>query len=217
VLAVGVLWALVVGRARPAAVALVLALGYLGLGLAQHTRALDAQAQLAAARGHEIQRGRVMPTLGNLIVWRSVYASGGELHGDTLRLGLGPATAQPGFRVARLDPAGEATGDPRADAALRRWAWFADGYLARYPDYPALIGDARYVLDPARYVPMWGVVLRPGEPVAAEIRSPRFDRGGTLARLWRQVTAGLDDAVVVGPDPPAVPRMPPTLAEPATP
>jgi hypothetical protein len=40
-----------------------------------------------------------------------------------------------------------------------RFAWFADGYVARSPSHPQLITDLRYALTPDGLESIWGVQL----------------------------------------------------------
>ncbi len=56
-------------RKRPwSSAALIWALAYFALGAIQNHRGLIIQSEIAASRGHTIVRGRVMPSLGNLLV-----------------------------------------------------------------------------------------------------------------------------------------------------
>jgi len=82
----GVMAALIVGRPRPTRIGLALALSYITLGFIQHARVDSVQQSLADSRGHEIEFGRVMPSFGNFIVWRSVYIAEGRLHADSVHL-----------------------------------------------------------------------------------------------------------------------------------
>src|SRR5687767_14891897 len=63
VLLMGLGFALSRRRVRPALVSLGLCAVYLGFGAVQHERAARAQRQLAASRGHHIERSEMMPTL----------------------------------------------------------------------------------------------------------------------------------------------------------
>src|SRR5210317_1471277 len=65
---------------------LLLAGCYLILGLYQHNRALEAATQLALQRGHAIERQIVKPTMANIILWRSIYQSGGQFYVDGIRI-----------------------------------------------------------------------------------------------------------------------------------
>ncbi len=194
-LVIGLAWALLRGSPRPACVALLACLAYLGLGLVQHGRAAAAQARLAASRGHEIVRGRVMPTLGNLTVWRSVYESpDGVLHADAVRAGLGASAVREGGRVplATLDslpPA--AQGSPRMIQVFSRFDRFADGYVARPPGRPEVVADMRYSTDPAAFAPLWGIEFSMrGDEADVRFASLGGPRSGTLRDLWRDVVRG---------------------------
>jgi inner membrane protein len=147
VLLLGMMWSLIGGSARGATVALSLALSWIGVGVVQHHRAASVQRRIAESRGHQIERGRVMPTLGNLVVWRSLYESGGVLYADAVRVGRSA-----GVRIGTSVPV-----TPQVDVRFRA---FADGYVARVPGPPPTIyGDMRYSLSPEGFVPLWGIAV----------------------------------------------------------
>ena len=190
VLLVGVVVALVRRRPRWSAAALLLGVLYLGLGGLQRERAQEAQAQLAAVRGHIPARSRVLPTLGNLLVWRSLYVHQGEVYADGLRLPpSGGAAVRPGghlpvFRRESLPP--RLQQDPRMRHVLDVFLTFVDDYAARLPGQPGVIGDLRYSLA-GGLEPIWGVHL--GEDGGG----PRWKtyhehRPRALANLWLDIT-----------------------------
>jgi inner membrane protein len=160
----------------PAIVAAGFVALYTGVAVVQHGAALDVQATLARARGHVRVRGRAMPLPGSLIAWRSLYEVEGSLVADTLRI-----TPWAGTRVRlggrlpllREDAAVRGSRDPeRVRSVFRRYAVFADGWVARVPDEPQLIGDMRFTLEGFR--PPWALRLAtsPGDPpVRWETRS----------------------------------------------
>ncbi|MBL0926353.1 MAG: metal-dependent hydrolase [Phycisphaerales bacterium] len=181
-----------------ATAACVYGMAYLGLGAYQHARAADVQAMLAASRGHEIAgdgaRRRVMPTPINLVLWQSVYESGGRLYRDTIRvplplIGSGGAGLREGGSAEKLSPAAleaAAGTEPSGPAAAREWYWFTDGYTAWDEAAAAsgrrVAGDMRYPIGPTGFSAMWGLGLDPGRP-------PRFGRFGLdrregLAWMW---------------------------------
>jgi inner membrane protein len=192
-LLIGVLWGVIARSGRPALVGLALCLAYLGLGVVQHERSAATQRRLAAERQHEVARGRVMPTLGNLIVWRSVYEAGGQLHADAVRAPLlGPAAVRKGgsvavVRVEDLPP--EALASQRVRRVAEGFRDFADGYLARVPGEPDVIGDMRYSLITAGFDPLWGIRIEAGgaEPTVRWV-DPAHDRKGAVRDLWRDIT-----------------------------
>src|SRR5688572_15614791 len=88
ILLVGVGAALRSSRPRPAGVAVLLVLVYLGFGWLQRERAEALVERAARDRGHTIARHEVKPTLGNLVLWRSVYLTGKDYVVDAPRVGF---------------------------------------------------------------------------------------------------------------------------------
>ena len=162
---------------------------YLALGAWAHHRAVDHVRQLARDRGHTVERIRVMPTLGNLILWRSIYAHDGRIQTDAVRLGaLGPSRTYPGQSVEWFDPGRELPELP-VDSTLmqdiRRFAFFAEGWLARHPDHPQVIGDVRYSMVPNSPRPLWGIAV---DPARARDHVAMFSnnavQGRDLSQFW---------------------------------
>lgn len=189
-LLVGLLYALWRQSAVPARVALALALSYIGFGAWQHGQALDAQRQLAAARGHAIERGRVMALPGSLVVWRSLYLADGRLHADGVRVPWhGAVEVQAGSsRPLALPPVGEGSVADRARAAWAVFAWFAQGDVIEVA--PGVYGDARYSLDPAGFAPLWGLGISADSGAAYAWDPPTTRDLRTVSELWRLKTEG---------------------------
>jgi len=192
VLLVGVLRAWRSCSARGARVALVLALGWLATGWAQRERADEAVATLAATRGDEVAQLIVKPTLGNLLLWRSVYLSDTRYVVDAIRVPpFGSPTVYAGATIPRVSAdefVEELGAGSRQLADLRRFAAVSDGHLVRHPDHPDVIGDIRYAMLPDRLQPLWGIRLDPARPGAhVELQSfrsmTREDRARFVAML----------------------------------
>lgn len=156
-------FALVCRHSHPARWSLGLAALYLTAGLAQHERALVQAQQLAASRDHAPERLLVKPTIGNLILWRSVYVYGGDIHVDGIRVALpGSSRAYAGERAPLLDPERDLPGLKAGSVQhgdLERFVRFADGLPIQHPRRDEFIGDARYAMLPTRIEPLWGIVL----------------------------------------------------------
>ena len=190
----GVIWSAVKRANKPARVAFAVAAGYLLFCGVQHQRGMNAQAHLAEARGHEIVHGRVMPTLGNAFLYRSVYRDGdGVIHADALRMPLfsGP-TYRFGGTARTFDPAAEGIVPERAKRGdrlkrdLARFAWFTDGFWARSDDDPSYVGDMRYAADTAGLRAMWGIRFGLDDEIPVWLYNrPRddWDIGG----FWREI------------------------------
>jgi inner membrane protein len=185
------------GSGRPVAAALLACAVYLGIGVMQRERALSAQERIAASRGHVRERGDAFPTFANNLVWRSLYAVGDSLHADRIRVSWrgeaewSPGPALPWLRVAEAPP--DARASPRIERDFRRFAWFADGWVARAPVDPSVIGDARYTLEPGRYEPIWGVRFHPDSLPPTEWVNRTRDRR-LEPRVLRDEIMGRDPA-----------------------
>lgn len=188
----GVTLSLLMRSATPPAVAVLLCTGYLAFGVIQRDRALAAQADLAASRGHALVRNAVFPGFGQNVVWRSLYQAGGTLHMDRLRV---PWTGGVSWRRGTTVPlfrSDEAPAHWRDDVRvahdLRRFHWFADGWVARAPDEDELIADARYSDAPDRFEPVWGVRIAagPAGPAVTWVDRSRERRVDPRA-LWNEL------------------------------
>jgi hypothetical protein len=102
-----------------------------------------------------------MPLPGSLLAWRSLYELEDAMVADTLSI-----TPWAGTRVRvggslpllREDEAVRGSRDPeRVRSVFRRFAVFADGWVARVPDEPQSIGDMRFALRGFR--PPWALRL----------------------------------------------------------
>lgn len=185
---------------RLARIGLALALLYLALGAFAHHRALAAQARLAATRGDERTRGRVVPTLGNLFIWDSVYQSGSAFQLD--RIALPPLQAPryiPGPRYPALtqsDVARLSAGDPHILSAVSRFVWFCDGYATLSRRSPATLSDLRYVLDGV--IPLWGITLYPHHKRPVIWVQASVDRQAYFLKVWRELNHVWTQAKVFG-------------------
>ena len=171
-------------RRRIALIALAAAVAWLILGYVQRGRASAAQARLASARGDRVTRGAVFPTIGNTIVWRSVYESGGALRIDRLRVPWLGSTQYAEVTHVPLASLDAAHVDARGRRDFARFAWFSDGWLARAPGDPAVIGDARYSLRNDAYEPVWGIRFDAGR---TEWVDRTRGRDVSAARLWNEI------------------------------
>ncbi len=158
-----VLLALAARRRQPryAHYAVLYALLYLAAGLVQQQRAVAALQQLAAERGHQIERLHVKPSFGNRHVWKLMYEYDGRYYVDALRLLLS-AQVIPGESIAKLDVARDypwLPADSQQARDIERFRWFSDDYLAVDPADDNIIIDVRYAFLPNRIKRMWGIVL----------------------------------------------------------
>ncbi len=131
-------------------------------GYVQRERATGLAYELAESRGHLPVNLVARPSFGNQILWRVNYIHDGQIYIDAIRPGLIQETkiyeggSMPIF-VIETEMAGFESTTLYKD--LERFRHFSDGYLARHPDYPNIIGDARYSMIPTAMNPLWGVEI----------------------------------------------------------
>ena len=189
----GVLAFALVRKSRRAVLAgFAFAAVYLALGGVQHHRALRAQTQLAAKRGHTIERTQVMPTLANNIVWRSVYLANGHIYSDRIRVGwFSRASVREGTSLPRItakDLRPEEQEGNRLLHGFDRFAWFTGGWTARAPIDDTVIGDMRYSRSTDAFDPVWGIRLtHVNGRHAVEWVSRERERHLGLDQLWDEI------------------------------
>jgi Predicted membrane-bound metal-dependent hydrolases len=167
-LLIGLLWSWWGRFPGAARLALLLSLVYLGMGAWQNHVGLGWQQRLAAERGQRWEQGRVMPSLGNLILWRSVYRSGDRFYVDALRMPptwnwrLYPGGSQEAFRVDEPRPLPSPGSVLRTDLEL--FEWFAQGYVGVISRQPWVLGDLRLTGLPNATAPIFGFKFNPNRP-----------------------------------------------------
>jgi inner membrane protein len=161
----GVVMAMRRASAGPARVAIAAVLVYLGVGALQHERAENMAQRAAVERGHVIAAHEVKPTLGNLLLWRSVYLTGDEFVVDAVRVGLRrQPTLYPGAHTRKIEPIDlvpPLTLHSVQTRDVARFSKVSEHYLARHPTRPNVIGDVRYAMLPDDTRPLWGIEIQP--------------------------------------------------------
>jgi inner membrane protein len=175
-LLIGVIFTAYTKQVRPVRIAFLLSSLYLCFGGWQHHRSVETQRQLAAMRGHQIEKSRVMPAPGWLLFWRSVYLANGRLYIDGIRT--------PWFNSPLVLEGGSADAttfqdlpvNVQANAEMARqfevFNWFADGLLAPVGDETNAIGDMRMSAGVESLVPLWGLKFDPATGVAQRWTPP---------------------------------------------
>ncbi|MFT5350369.1 MAG: inner membrane protein [Planctomycetota bacterium] len=141
------------------------ALSYLLFGYSQLQEAKSIAAELISSRGHVSQQQLVKPTLGNLLLWRSVYIFDERIYVDAVRVGI--------FKEDKIYE-GESLKLFSLETDLRgldmestlykdieRFTRFSDGFVAFDPAQAHVIGDIRYSMLPMSGKPLWGIVIDP--------------------------------------------------------
>ncbi len=165
---------------------------YLILGGVQHFRAVTVQKELAAQRGHAIERHEVMPTLANNLVWRALYVEAGRIYSDRIRVGwFSGATVVEGWSLPLVTTAEltEAEQARNQRQSFERFRWFSEGWVARKPDDDSVLGDMRYSLSTEAFDPIWGIrFVSTDAPATIEWVNRSSNRRISLSDLWNEIS-----------------------------
>jgi inner membrane protein len=146
----------------------VFAVIYLLLGVAARDAANAVLLKTVNSRGHAVSEIKVMPSLGNIFLWRGIYESEGFYHINAVRIGiLADPIVYHGTSVKKFemdDIMPKLNPDSVLYRDIRRFEHFADGWLGFHPSHPDIIGDMRYAALPNNSDPLWGIRIHPDNP-----------------------------------------------------
>lgn len=147
---------------------LIIASLYLLVGYAQLQRAELTTLAIAQSRHHEIERLLVKPTLGNLLLWRSIYEHDSRFYVDAVRVGFfSNPVIYPGESVDKFvkdDYLERSYGDSVLAGDIDRFNKFSDGYVALQQGEQDLLVDIRYSSLPNSIAPLWAIEMNPQQP-----------------------------------------------------
>lgn len=153
---------------RAARIGLLLAAAYMSFGWLQLQRAETVAASLIAERGHQAEELLVKPTLGNLVLWRSIYQYNGRLYVDAVRVGLfSQPRIFPGESITKFELTRDMNGLPLTSVLagdIARFTQFSAGLVAIRPEQPNVLIDVRYSNLPMTIAPLWGIEINPEQP-----------------------------------------------------
>jgi len=144
-----------------AIMAMIWAVSYLLLGVYQKNEVIKISSQIAYTRGHDVLRIDVKPSLGNLLLWKSIYETQDKFYIDGIRLGWSTKI----FKGESIDKINTQTAYPwlmlKSQQAkdIERFRWFSNGYIAINPNNKNQILDIRYSTLPNEIGGLWGIEL----------------------------------------------------------
>ena len=139
---------------------------YLGFGLNKHTQVEKLISKIAADRGHKVERLLLNPTIGNVILWRSVYRFNNDYYVDAVYMPLfGKPKLKKGAKVKVID---KETVFPEINDSLqrndiRKFSFFSQDFIYLHPDFKYVIADLRYGTLPHDDKSLWGIEINPVE------------------------------------------------------
>ncbi len=153
---------------KVAYVGLSLSTAYLLLGYVQLQRAENLAVELIQSRNHVVGRHIVKPTMGNNLLWRSVYVYDDRIYVDAVRVSLfsentiyeGNSVAL--FNIEKALP--QLVTDSVLTKDIQRFEVFSDNYVALDPSQNNVLGDMRYSMLANSTKPLWGIVIDVTKP-----------------------------------------------------
>lgn len=174
-----------------ARVALAWVFIYLSFGMIQRDRAEQATYALAAARGHQADKLVAMPSVGNAIVWKTVYLANDKYYVDVVRTGISISNYEgrsvEKYSAEQAFPWLNNTSQQALD--IERFRWFTNNYIGIHPDHHNQIIDVRYSRNPLSVDSMWSVQPIKGKSDDEHINFvfTRSDLNADLGALWEMV------------------------------
>lgn len=172
---------------------------YIAFAATQHNRAVNAQIALIASRNNtNVTIARVMPTLGNILVWQSVYKTSGAIQTDILRV---PLTSDPVrviegkrhnlLKKERVFKKRKIKSQQQIAKDIENFEWFAGGLVAPVNNqHQNHLADWRYMTPGNDNMPFWYLKVefknpdKPGILVHNEM-----DHQAALKNLWELIKA----------------------------
>ena len=143
---------------------LIFCTAYMGTAYLQQVRAASIQSDMAKNRGHIIEKSIVKPTLGNIILWRSIYLYQDQFYIDAIRVGFSNDRIYQGETVKSVSPDISfpfVDKDSLLYRDIMRFQSFSNNYMAFDPREQSILGDIRYSMLPTSANPLWGIVIDP--------------------------------------------------------
>lgn len=141
---------------------------YISFGALQHHRAVQATELIASANNQTVSRIKAMPTIGNLIAWRTIYQSGDNYYVNGLRVSLmGDVKV---YRGGAMEVLNIEQTFPTLDTQsvqyndIQRFKWFADDWIVVDESRPNSIADLRYSVKTNGLAPLWDISINPETP-----------------------------------------------------
>ncbi len=189
-LAAGTVLAVKRNKENAAALALVFCSLYLALGAVQQERGEIAQEQIALSRHSAVERSRLIPMVGNNIVWRSLYLSRGKIFADRIRINwAGDVSWTPGiFAAAFPRSAIDASFSENSRIDLERFRCFSTDWLGYIPGQTDAVGDMRYSTENAGFKPLWAVRIIPGREKTVQFLDNSSFRAASWSSYWSELT-----------------------------
>ena len=169
---------------------------YLGFGLNKHIRVEKLISKIAENRGHKIERLLLNPTIGNVILWRSVYQFNKNYYIDAVYMPLfGKPSVKKGTKAKVINKETvfpEILYDSLQRNDIRKFSFFSQDFIYLHPDFKYLIADLRYGTLPDDDKSLWGIEINPAEnDKHVTFRKLRNFQNYHYKRFWEMLNGDL--------------------------
>lgn len=165
---------------------------YLLIGTYQYQSVKEYVKTIAYERGHKVERILLNPTIGNNILWRTVYQTATTYYIDAVYSPIkGKKRLKKGTEINVINKETvfpELPQNSKLRNDIKRFAYFSQDYIFLHPDYNNTIGDLRYGTLPYDYRALWGIQfdLEKPENHANFISLRNFD-DNDYSEFWKMI------------------------------
>ncbi len=147
---------------------LIISFIYLAFGFIKYEQVKSYMLAIANNRGHKIERILLNPTIGNTILWRSVYQSRDNYYVDAVYMPLfSEAILREGVTLKVIEKENvfpELSNSSVQRKDIRRFSYFSQNYIYLHPEYENMIADLRYGTFPYDDKSLWGIKIDVNNP-----------------------------------------------------
>ena len=130
----------------------------MALGLVQRNRAVNVSKSLAASRGHIPVRVTAKPTLGNLILWKTIYEYQDSFYIDAARVLFSKKSIEGGLaKKFSLSSFKNMPTESTQYQDIKKFLWFCDDWVSLDSEQRNVLIDMRYSFLPNSIKGMWGI------------------------------------------------------------
>ncbi len=165
---------------------------YLMLGVYQYQSVEEYIKKVAYKRGHKVERMLLNPTIGNNILWRTVYQTSTTYYIDAVYSPIkGKKRLKKGTEINVISKENvfpELSKNSTLRNDIKRFAYFSQDYIFLHPNHTNVIGDLRYGTLPYDFRALWGIQfdLKKPESHANFISLRNFEKND-YSEFWKML------------------------------
>ena len=173
-----------------------LSLLYLSFSFFKHQQVKSYIKEIALTRGHKIDKILLNPTIGNNILWRTIYKSNNKFYVDVAYIPfLHVSKFKRGNKTNVIDvnqvfPEIELNSLQRND--IKRFAFFSQDFIYLHPKYKNVLADLRYGTLPHDLQSLWGIEINPSKPDEhVKFKNLRNFKNNDYKNFWNMLKGNL--------------------------